>query len=64
MKFPENRKLGDRINTGEDQYIIWDNIGDLISEIQIKWDLILHAVKSWVQRHEEEFWLLADEVHK
>lgn len=60
MKFPENRKLGDIINTEEDQNIMWDNLDDLvISEIQIEWHLILHTAKSWVQRQKGEFLFLA-----
>lgn len=60
MKFPENRKLGDIINTEWDRNIMWDNLDNLmISEIQIEWHLILHTAKSWVQRQMEEFLLLA-----
>lgn len=47
MKFPENRKLGDIINTEEDQNIIWDNLDDsMVAEKQIEWHLILQTAKS------------------
>lgn len=62
MKFPENRKLGDIINTEEDRNIMWDNLDDLmVSEIQIEWHLILNTAKSWVQRQKGEFLLSASE---
>lgn len=47
MKFPENRKLRDIINTEEDQNIMWDNLDDsMVAEKQIEWHLILQTAKS------------------